>query len=91
MHVASLTSATTVSTQSRNCGSITDKGCSVLSIACDMPVSLVTEYITANDIEIIVYYYCYYWYYFFYQLQELFLVSEQGWKMCNAGVELEQQ
>ena len=46
VHVASLTSATTIFTKSRNCGSTTDKGCSVLSIACDMPVSLVTEYIT---------------------------------------------
>ena len=38
VHVASLTSATTISTQSRNRGNITDKGSSVLSIACDMPV-----------------------------------------------------
>ena len=50
MHVASLTSATTLSTQ---CSSTTDKGCSVLRIACGMPVSLVIYY--KNYIEIIVY------------------------------------
>ena len=41
MHVAALTSATTISTQS---SSTAEKGCSVLSIACDMPGSLVIYY-----------------------------------------------
>ena len=66
MHVASLTSATTISTQSRNCGSTSDKGCSVLSIACDMPVSLVTEYITTIILKDLYIYYYYYYYHFFF-------------------------
>ena len=49
VHVASLTSATTISTQS---SSTTEKGCSVLSIVCDMPVSVVINY--KNYIESIV-------------------------------------
>ena len=41
VHIAALTSATTISTQS---SSTAEKGCSVLSIACDMPGSLVMYY-----------------------------------------------
>ena len=48
----------------RNCGSTTDKGCSVLRIACDMPVSLVTECITT----IILNHLCSNYYYYYYHL-----------------------
>ena len=83
VHVALLTSASTIPIMSR---STTDKGCSVLSIAASaMPVSLVTEYIATinwNELYIKQYYYDYN--FFFYQLQELFLVFKQGgWKVMH--------
>ena len=67
LYVALLTLATTLSTQS---SSTTDKGFSVLSIACDIPVCLVTEYITTiilKELYINFYYYYHYYLYFLYQ------------------------
>ena len=74
-----LTSATIISTHFRNYGTTTDKGCSVLSIACDMPVYITTIILK----ELYINFNYYYNFFFFYQLQELFLVFEQGWK-CSA-------
>ena len=79
----------------RNSCNTTDKGCSVLIIAYDMLVSLVTEYYTTiihKHLYINYHYYLFFFKVFLNQLQELFLVFEQAgngillhWVLEHAG------